>query len=141
VVPGVTDWCGVRGIEGGRSDLLGWLCPAREADLILPQQLVGHQDDLVSVIESLIEKTFTEVTYASTAKLIEKIIFNMTTVFADEERLVNPDEWDSDGKPGGVSNVSIKADFVFRRLQVQSSHVLGKDLSLDGSESELAYAI
>jgi proteasome activator subunit 4 len=60
-------------------------------------QLVDHQDDLFSIIKQLTESTFTEVTYASTGKLIEKIIFNMTTVFPYEARLVNPDVWQSDG--------------------------------------------
>lgn len=60
-------------------------------------QLVDYQDDLFSIIKQLTESTFTEITYASTGKLIEKIIFNMTTVFPYEARLVNPDVWQSEG--------------------------------------------
>lgn len=46
----------------------------------------------------MMDKALSEACWSWTGKVMEKIVFNMTTVFPYEARLVNPDEWNSDGK-------------------------------------------
>jgi proteasome activator subunit 4 len=53
---------------------------------------------MIDLFKLLTDKCYSETGWTWTGQLIEKVLAALTTTRPRETRLVNPDEWDSDGK-------------------------------------------
>ena len=62
---------------------------------------------MLDLFKLLIDKCYSETGWTWTGQLIEKVLSALTTTRPREARLVNPDEWDSEGastQTTGASN-------------------------------------
>lgn len=53
---------------------------------------------MIDLFKLLVDKCYAETGWTWTGQVIEKVLMSLTTTRPREARLVNPDEWNSDGK-------------------------------------------
>ncbi|KAJ9106278.1 hypothetical protein QFC21_001423 [Naganishia friedmannii] len=61
-------------------------------------QLTSEQDNMIDLFKLLVDKCYAETGWTWTGQVIEKVLMSLTATRPREARLVNPDEWKSEGK-------------------------------------------
>lgn len=59
------------------------------------ENLLAHRDALLETCALLSRSCFAERGYMLSAKLIQRLIFSLVSIYPKEQRFVNPDEWNS----------------------------------------------
>lgn len=60
-------------------------------------QLLKHKDAILDLLNVLIEKTKSERGFSGSGRLVQRLMHTLCGVYPTNSRLVNTDEWESEG--------------------------------------------
>lgn len=97
-----------------------------------------YRINYVDLLKVMIESTFSERGWVWTGKLIEKSVSCLTSIYFTEMRMVNEDEYESEGVCYESLAFQITRPDLDCRFQVQPSPVVGKDVPCGRTQTRLA---
>jgi len=61
-------------------------------------QILKHKDQFISLLKRLRDKTFSKRGFSWSGKLLSSLLLTLTHTYPLEDKFVNREEWDSEGK-------------------------------------------
>ncbi len=97
------------------------------------EQLLKYENEFMSLIQLLHEKTYSKRGYSWAGKFLSGLLLTLTHTYPLENKFVNPDVWDSPGQARALNYLDVLIK-VFRIPQ-QSPLLLGQIIQTRGSQS------
>ena len=86
-------------------------------------QVLKYSGQFISLLKRLRDKTFSKRGFSWSGKLLSSLLLTLTHTYPLEDKFVNCDEWDSEGKDALYCHVSWLDIFI--RIPLRPSQILG----------------
>lgn len=62
-------------------------------------QLLKYRAEIISFLNEVFDRTYSENSWNLCGRLLDRVLANICTTYAVEDRFVNPEVWESEGEP------------------------------------------
>ncbi len=130
-------WCTAIGRSGGALPP-GQTCCLAKPDTILAAQLLNYQDEMIDFLNKIVALTYSESGWGWSGRIINRILINLTSTCATEDRIVNPEEWQSGSEHDRFRRREIGGQRKVCSFPILPRRILGRALRLLKSQGRLA---